>query len=91
MSIINVDQEVVALLSTGIKNSAEELRTFSHILCVDERSTIMANANGRETFMENLNVLRALGEALSNSATQIVEISQGFENLDQSFRTQFTN
>ena len=84
MGKINIDQDAVSSHSTNISNIAGNLSSFSHALCVDGRSTITANANGQEVFVETLKIIRSLGEALNNSATQIVTIAQGFEDIDQS-------
>ena len=91
MNALNVDMDVVNLLSTNIKDVAEELKSFSHSLNIDDRSTISANSKGQETFAEMLEVTRMLGEALNNSADQIVTISEGFAGVDSSFAAQFNN
>jgi len=90
MSIINVEQDTVSLHSTNIKNIAGDLSSFSHVLCIDGRSTITANATGQESFVETLSVINVLGEALNNSATQIVTIARGFEEVDQSAANTFS-
>ena len=85
MSRINVDDNAVSLHSSNISSIAGDLSSFSHALCADFRSTITANSKGQEAFSDTLSVIRTLGNLLNNSATQIVEISQGFEGIDQSF------
>jgi len=84
MSRINVDQDAVNMHSTNLRDTAGALSSFSHVLCADSQSTITANANGREAFIEALRVIRVLGDAVHNSADQIITISQGFADIDQS-------
>ena len=79
---IVVNQTTVSGQSEAVDSAASYL-TMKDLGCKDVRSTITANGEGKQVFLEGQLLLQSLGEALDKEASNISDLGLDFAEYDK--------
>ncbi|MBE5919048.1 MAG: TIGR04197 family type VII secretion effector [Pseudobutyrivibrio ruminis] len=79
---INVSQSNVSTQSSSVDSAASYLE-MKDLSSKDSKSTISANGNGKQAYLEGQLLLQSLGETLDAEASNIESLGEDFKQYDE--------